>query len=224
MIQPAEEIFPRIEQLQQLGYDYWDKNQPAGACRLWQQAWELIAGLMQSGRYASVEALDKTFHGRQSISSWAADYTEALRQAGLQDLSMLEESSGFCRQYLAWTSQPEALNNQNRRRLIAENTFRAGLPDQGDAIFSEYLRQNPRWGWGWASWADQYGFYSQMPWHDLNRAEQILRQALAVDNLENRGIVAERLRDILIRQGRPAAASAIESGGARRQKKERGRR
>ncbi len=203
-------ILRQIDQLQQQGYIFWDKGQWPSACQFWRQAWLLIVDLLRGGIFASIEDLDHAYHGRQSISSWAVDYGEAMRKASLADSFFLAAGSEFARQYLAYTSRPDDLNNQNRRRMIAENAFKMGAAAEGDALYQEYLRINPRWGWGWISWAAQYSCYPEAPWYDLARAETLLRKALQVDQLNQRAAVQEKLRDVLIKQGRSIEASALK--------------
>jgi hypothetical protein len=210
MAQDLQPTFAKIEEWQQLGYEAWKQSKRSRAVEFWQIAWQLVTSLMQDDRFASLADLDKAWHGRQSISSWAADFGEALYLAGLVNPADLPASVEFNRQILAWSGNANDINNRNRRRMVAESTFKTAGPIAGDAAYQEYLSQNPRWGWGWVSWADQYGFDSQAPWHDLKRAENILRQALQVQDLDNRTFVLERLRDILLQQGRPTEAAAIE--------------
>lgn len=205
-----EAVFAKIDDWQKMGYEAWKKQKRARACELWQLGWNLVSELIQSGQFASIEAIDKVYRGSQSIGIWAVDFGEALYLCGLSNTADLPASIAFNRQILAWSERDRDINSNNRRRMIAESTFRLAGAAAGDAIYGEFLNANPRWGWGWASWADQYGFDSRAPWHSLERAEEILRRALRVEDLDNRNIVLERLRDILLKLGRPTAAAAVE--------------
>ncbi len=204
-------IHTEIETSQQQGYQGLNSGSLA-ACRAWRKVWDLLSQLMQSGQYASIEELDKAFHGPQSIVNWANDFAAELRKAGSEDAGFLQQCIDFCCQYLAWSNRQTGLNSLSLYRLIAECTFALGRPAEGDASFRDSLAQNPWWGWGWISWAEQYAAYAKVGWHDLKKAETILRQALAVKELRDRPEVARRLRDILIKQGRAIEASGIEPG------------
>lgn len=206
-----EQILARISEWQQMGYEAWNRHKRQRACECWQQGWTLVTGLMQSGRFASIEELDKLYHGRQSLAIWAADYGEALYLAGLDDLQALPASVAFNEQMLAWSARKDDINSNNRRRMIGESIFRMAGPAAGDTVYRGYLAEYPRWGWGWVSWSDQYGFDTRAAWHDLARAESILREALQIEGIDNRPVILERLRDILLRQGRAAAAAAVGS-------------
>lgn len=201
MDQKAEAVFEKINEWQQLGYEAWKKSRRPRAVEFWMVGWNLVAELMQSGQFSTIQELDRAYHGRQSIANWSTDFGEALYLAGLANQAALPASIAFNRQMLDWSSKNNDINSFNRRRMIADSVFKISGPEAGDAVFSQFLDENTRWGWGWASWAEQ---------HAPARAEQILRQALQVSDLENRDIVQLRLREALIRQGRSIEADAIE--------------
>ena len=194
-------ILAEIDEWQQMGYDAWNKSRSSVACEYWMNCWHLVSGLMQSGQFASIEDLDKIYHGQQSIANWITDFSEVLYRTGLANPSELPASIAFNRQVLDWSSKKDSINSFNRRRMIADSTFRVSGRVAGDAVYSEFLDEYPRWGWGWANWAEQ---------HDPARAEQILRQALQVADLDHRDVVQMRLREALIQQGRSIEASGIE--------------
>lgn len=200
-------IQSKIDERMQLGYQALATSERSGASGPWHQVWKIIAGLMRDGSYRSIEELDNDFRGRQSVANWANDYVQEILRVDKGRTANWADLVDFCQQYLAWSGKPESLNNRNRRRLIGEGLFALGRPEDGDAAFSAFLAENPRWGWGWISWAGQYS--RQVPWHDLAKAESILRQGLKVDGLDNRQLVVEQLRIVLRRQGRPIEASLL---------------
>lgn len=212
MDQKTEAVFEKISEWQQLGYDAWKKSNRPRAVEFWTIGWNLVVELMQSGQFATIEDLDKAYHGRQSIANWVTDFSELLYQTGLTNPSELPASIAFNRQVLEWSSKKDNINSFNRRRMIADSIFKISGPEAGDAVFSQYLNEFPRWGWGWANWAEQ---------HEPVRAEQILRQALQVADLDHRDLVQMRLRDSLIRQGRSIEADSIviESDSVKKAKK-----
>lgn len=199
----------KIDERMQLGYQALASGERSGASGPWHQVWMMIAGLMRDGCYGSIEELDSDFRGRQSIANWANDYVQDMLRADKGRSANWADIVDFCRQYLDWSGKPESMNNRNRRRLIGEGLFALGRPHDGDAAFAAFLAENPRWGWGWISWAGQYSRSNQAPWHDLARAESILRQGLKVDGLDDRQLVVEQLRIALRRQGRPIEASLL---------------
>ena len=82
--------------------------------------------------------------------------------------------------------------------------------------FQSLTRQYPLYGWGWIGWADMYALYPGDPWHNLERAAAILREAMVTPGAENLRDIAERLREILIQLGRPTEAGLVEARPATR--------
>lgn len=204
-------ILIQIENLQKDGYEDWSHGRRVQALDAWLKAWELVAGLMETGRFSTLEALDEHYHGSQSITLWATDISEALCLAGQRRSERLPDCIRLNRQVLAWSSDQHSLNSKNRCRMIADGLFETEGPETGDAAYRDFLAQDPRWSWGWASWAEQYGFGTRRPWHDLKKAESILREALQVEGQDNRIVILERLREILEKQGKNTEASTVET-------------
>jgi preprotein translocase subunit SecA len=76
------------------------------------------------------------------------------------------------------------------------------------------LQADPRWGWGWIGWSDGYGI-TRTKFKDWQRAEQILREGLAVDRVRDRRDLLERLADVCEEQGRKAEAIELRKQAKR---------
>jgi hypothetical protein len=199
-----------MDRLMQAGYHLLEKQQVLAACQSWQKVWDLVRQILEAYPGAAVEEVNRAFHGLQSIDNWSGDFTLELLNAGNKDSGLYRVCIEFCEVYLARTSVPGKLNNLQKRRAMGESYFRLGRPEEGETCFREVTRQYPRWGWGWISWANQYSFYTREAWHNLEKAEQILRQGLASTVGDDRSEIKQRLRDVLMKQGRPAAASLAD--------------
>ncbi len=199
----------QIDLLMQAGYQALDRNQPVAACFSWRRVWLLILEGLEQHAGLSIEALDKAFHGRQSIYVWANDFIRELAGAGSLDPFFYQIRIDVCRDYLKYSDDPDDPGHLSRRRAIAESLFRLGRRSEGDDAFAELTRQNPQWAWGWTAWAYQYSFSQKDPWHDPAKAEKILREGLAVVKSTGRQEIARQLRELLLRQGRTAAAGLI---------------
>jgi len=77
------------------------------------------------------------------------------------------------------------LMTENRRRALAESYFELGETGKAEALYRDWLHADPRWGWGWIGWPDGYEF-TRTRLQDWPRAEQILREGLAVDQVGDR--------------------------------------
>lgn len=79
------------------------------------------------------------------------------------------------------------------RVSIAESYIKLGKPNEGDALFDSYLKDDPQWGWGWIAWSDCYWTFHGNKENNCEKAEAILKKALSVEKLRDREDVLERL-------------------------------
>lgn len=84
---------------------------------------------------------------------------------------------------------------ENDKRAVAETHFDMGNIEKGEELFRRYLIENPKWGWGWIGRSDQYWLCKHEK-ADSKRGEEILLKALEVTDLEDRGSVEDRLREL----------------------------
>jgi len=103
---------------------------------------------------------------------------------------------------------------ENRRRALAESYFELGETAKAEALYRDWLQADPRWGWGWIGWSDGYGI-TRTQFQDWPRAEQILREGLAVDQVRDRRDMLERLADVCEQQGRKGEAAELRKQAKR---------
>jgi len=199
----------QIDPLTHAGYRAMERNQPVAACFSWRKTWLLILEWLEQHPGLSIEMLDNAFHGQQSIYVWANDFIRELADAGPLDPFFYQVCIDCCRDYQKYSNNPDDPGHLSRQRAIANSLFRLGRQPEGDAVFTELTRQKPQWAWGWTAWASQYSFSRQDPWYDPAKAEKILREGLAVVKNTGRQEIVRQLRELLLKQGRAAAASLI---------------
>jgi len=91
---------------------------------------------------------------------------------------------------------------------MAESWFQLGEPDKGEALFRNWLKEDPEWGWGWIGWSDCY-------WHldekirNPEKAETLLKQGLAVPGVRDRQDILDRLANINADTCRKSGAEKI---------------
>jgi uncharacterized protein YecA (UPF0149 family) len=99
---------------------------------------------------------------------------------------------------------------ENRRRALAESYFVLGEAGKAEALYREWLKTDPRWGWGWIGWSDCYRFrFARPELRDLNRSEQLLLEGLSVRKVRDFKDLVERLADLYEEQGRGEEAQGI---------------
>ncbi len=162
----------------------------------------------------SIRAFDERFRGSQSLFNWIQDLEDALWNAGLEDRQFLTARIAVCEEGLRRFPAEDDLMTENRRRALAESYFELGETGKAEALYRDWLHADPRWGWGWIGWSDGYGF-TRTQLQDWPRAEQILREGLAVDQVRDRLDMLERLADVCEEQGRKGEATELRKEAKR---------
>jgi hypothetical protein len=179
---PHQPSFELLDDKIQAGYALQGPGGALATCRIWLEAWRDVLGLLDKGGLQSIHAFDKRFRGSQSLFNWIQDLEDALWNAGLEDRQFLTARIAVCEEGLRRFPAEDDLMTENRRRAMAESYFELGETGKAEELYGDWLRADPRWGWGWIGWSDGYGF-TRTTLKDWQRAEQILREGLAVDQV-----------------------------------------
>ena len=206
--------FELLDDKMQAGYDLQGSGGAVAACRIWLEAWRDVLGLLEKGDLPSIHAFDQRFRGSQSLFNWIQDLQDELWNAGLEDRQFLTARIAVCEEGLRRFPAEDELMTENRRRALAESYFELGETGKAEALYRDWLQADPRWGWGWIGWSDGYGFLCKV--RDWPRAEQILREGLAVEQVRDRLDMLERLADVLEEQGRKGEATELRKEAKRR--------
>jgi hypothetical protein len=213
---PDQPCFEFLDDKMQAGYDllsHGPEGAPA-ACHIWLEAWKDVLGLLEKGGLQSIRAFDERFRGSQSLFNWIQDLEDELWNAGLEDRQFLTARIAVCEEGLRRFPAEDDLMTENRRSALAERYFELGETAKAEALYGDWLHADPRWGWGWIGWSDGYGFLCTKL-RDWQRAEQILREGLAVDQVRDRRDMLERLADICEEQGRKGEAAELRKAAKR---------
>jgi len=205
---PDQPCFESLDDKMQAGYELLGPDGAPAACRMWLEAWRDVLGLLDKGGLQSIHAFDERFRGSQSLFNWIQDLEDELWNAGLEGRQFLIARIAVCEEGLRRFATEDDLMTENRRRALAESYFELGKTEKAEALYHEWLRSDPRWGWGWIGWSDGYGF-TRTKLQDWQRAEQILREGLAVDQIRDRRDMLERLADVCEEQGRKGEATEL---------------
>jgi tetratricopeptide (TPR) repeat protein len=211
---PDQPCFELLDDKIEAGYDLQGPKGAPAACGIWLEAWRDVLGLLEKGGLHSIHAFDERFRGSQSLFNWIQDLEDELWNAGLEDRQFLTARIAVCEEGLRRFPAEDELMTENRRRALAESYFELGETGKAEALYGDWLHADPRWGWGWIGWSDGYGI-TRTKFQDWQRAEQILREGLAVDQVRDRGDLLERLADVCEEQGRKAEAIELRKQAKR---------
>jgi tetratricopeptide (TPR) repeat protein len=207
---PDKPSFEMLDDKMPAGYDRMAAEGPVAACRIWLDAWTDVLRLLDKADIQSIDEFDNRFRGTQSLFNWIQELEDALWNAGLEDREFLNARIGVCEEGLRRFETDDDLMTENRRRALAESYFVLGETGKADALYREWLKTDPRWGWGWIGWSDCYRFRFVRPeLRDLKRSEQLLLEGLSVSEVRDFKDLAERLADLYEEQGRGEEAKGI---------------
>lgn len=205
---PDRPSFEMLDDKIQVGYDLREQGEAVVACRLWLEAWADALRLLDKASIQSIGQFDSRFRGTQSLFNWIQDLEDELWNAGQGDRQFLAARIAVCEEGLRRFAADDDLLTENRRRALAESYFELGETGKAEALYREWLQADPAWGWGWIGWSDCYRF-ARAERRDLPRAEELLREALAVPGVRDHHDVVERLAYLYDEQGRAEEVQAI---------------
>lgn len=202
---PEQPSFEVLDDKMQAGYELMASQNSVDACRTWLEAWRDVLRLIDKSGIESIEEFDQRFLGTQLVSNWVQDLEDELGNAGLDDPQFYRARIEMCEEGMRRFPDVSALTAENRRRSLADSYSSLGEAAKADALFRGWLDADRCWGWGWIGWSDCYRFVPAQ-WVDLKRAEQLLREGLAIPEVRDRSDLAERLADLLDDQERTEEA------------------
>ena len=200
---PLIPSFEGLDDKIEAGHEASKADNTPEACRLWLDAWKDTVALFRKSRLEDLESLDQRFRGSESLIEWVQDFSAELNDAGSGDPHYWTIRAEVIEEALRVFSGPEEALTEFWRRDLGETYFQLGQTARADGMFLGWLKDDPEWGWGWISWADCY--------HDagLPRCEDILRDALRVEEVRDRSDILHRLADVYTDQGRDEEAAAL---------------
>jgi len=198
---PEQPSFEELDDKMQAGYERLESSGAVEACRIWLEAWNDVVRLLDKAGIESIEEFDERFRGTQSLFNWIQDLEAELWNASLKDRQFLTARIVVCEEGLRRFPSDDELLTENRRRALAESYFELGESDKAEALYQNWLKADPGWGWGWIGWSDGYRF-TRAERQNLKRCERILQEGLSMVDVRDRPDLAERLADLCEEQGR----------------------
>lgn len=198
-----------VDDKMQAGYAMLEEEGCERACRLWIETWHDILHIMDRHQIPSLDEFDQWFAGTQSVFNWVQDFEMELGNAGIEDGHFLDEKISLCKTMIGRFSDG-ALSIENFKSALANSYFSVGEPEKGEQLFDQWLDEDPQWGWGWIAWSDCYFCFAPPENKNAEKAEQILKDGLAVANVSDRKHLLERLSGLYEETGREDEAAAID--------------
>jgi len=192
--------FKYIDDKIQEGYVYVLEYKYTTGCDLWLDAWEAIKEVFKENIAKNIDDLDKMYNFTQFIKNYVQDMEMELGNAGFSDKNYYLKRSKYCEELLQWCGDDESIIN-NTRRAMADGYFDYGDEAKGEHLYSEWLRADPDWGWGYIGWSDCYWIGKNNDRYE--KAEEILLTGYSRSGLRDRIDVVDRLVSLYGKMGKP---------------------
>ncbi len=194
---PEEKLGDLIEG----GYDLLERQKTAAACDRWLEGWELFKDLATPDFKTVREVAERVeIEFWLSIDEWLSNLDMELHNAGLNDSSYHERRLRYAREFLSRFPNEGSLTYLNFMRAQGEALWKLGQRTESEAVYETLLGQMPYEGWAYIGWADNYYFGKSSP-KEYDKAEAILKRALAQPSLKDYRDVIERLQMIYEESG-----------------------
>ena len=92
---------------------------------------------------------------------------------------------------------------------LAESYFDMGNKEKGESHFQALTIEYPEYGWGWINWSRRYWF-SRSADKDYKKGEEILLEALKVNNIDEKEYIYKTLLDLYKESGQKEKSISIE--------------
>jgi tetratricopeptide (TPR) repeat protein len=189
--------FNEIDKLSLAAYEEFSRDQDLKACEIWGSAWVMFCEFIDGVGITSISEFDQRFHCSELVVNWTQEYEQALCNAGRSEARFFEIRIAYCEEFLRrFESTSDELVVQNMRRAISESYFILGQRDKAEALMAEWLVKDPRWGWGWISWADCWHFETEGEEEDLEKAIEILNRGLEIPDVADKEYLFERMSEL----------------------------
>ena len=172
-----------------------DKYDACKGCDELLSAWDGLKLYMDEQKISDVWELErkqiKEFRNYNIHPSFVFQMLgDELHNAGIEDKSYFKKRIEYCTDFLNYIGD-DRLTIENTHIAIANSYFELGDEVECDRLYSEWLKADPKWGQGYARWAENY----ENRWHgrqNLEKAASLYETALNTKEVRDRENVIEQ--------------------------------
>ncbi|MBA3065258.1 hypothetical protein FP828_02060 [bacterium] len=192
---PKRINYEMVDDRMAYGYDELDDDNVISGCEILLRVWYDVLKIMKQRDIKTLEEFDEKFRGTYSVSDMANDIEDELWSAGNKNKKYLKKRISFCRDFLKRFPEEDSFRIENFKCAMAESYLQLGKFRKVNRLYKKWLRQAPEWGRGWVKWSDCFwqSYGDEDGINDLDRAESILKQGLAVVDVRDRPVILDKL-------------------------------
>ena len=177
---PEKPCFELAELKIKDGYERFEANDEAGAMNLWEAAFADIMDLAEKHNICKTKDLDLQFDEFFDFNDWLSDVFCSSWNLGLADGKQMQKRADLSRALLERFKDEKDIDATIGywRNGLAESLVELGQGEQSQALYRQWLTENPDWTWGWIAWADTH--------EDSEKTEAILKEAIEVEAITDK--------------------------------------
>jgi len=203
--------YTAIDEKIRLGYEYARKSESDKACDVWLEAWDSIKAIYEEEKPENMGEFDKKYDWYEPfLTNFVQDLEIELFNAGQKSDEYFKKRIRYCEEMIGMLDKDNQLTIENTRKAIADSHYELGNKDECDRLYSNWLKEDPSWGWGYIGWSDCYGFGTKEVEPNPKKAEEIIRMALEKADVRDRGDVLMRAAEIYEELGQNEKARTLE--------------
>ena len=170
------------------------------ACNTGLRVWSDLKKLIQL--VDAENMLDIQHETMYDLLYWAVELAHHLDNLSRKKELFFKKTLSFCLEYTGMHQNvlsKDMLNLGSIRCILAECYARQGDFELVDNLYNGWLAKEPIWGWGWIGWSDLYWLFIYKDNGDkrnLDKAQQILEQGLAITGVSDAKYLIERLKEL----------------------------
>lgn len=203
--------YKKINDKIRAGYAFVEENNSLKACDIWLDAWEDLKEIYANEKPKSLDELNDKYDWCEFLINYVQDLELELGNAGQYAEEYYEKRIRYCEEMIGILEEDEQLTIENTKRAIAESYYALGDAQKCDQLYTNWLNEDPDWGWGYIAWSDCYGFGTNKIKPDLKRAEEIIKIALAKPEIRDQGDVLMRAIEIYEDSGQKEKANELKA-------------
>ncbi|MDD2235376.1 MAG: SEC-C metal-binding domain-containing protein [Desulfitobacteriaceae bacterium] len=180
----------------QTGYNHIRKNETIEACDAWLSAWGDIKAILAEENIKDITELQEKYRWAEFLFNYVQDLEQELHNAGLENEEYFHKRIIYCDEMLKLCGKQDELLIENTKRAIADSHYEVGDTEECDRLYSNWLTEDPTWGWGYIGWSYCYTFGTGKKKPNYDKAEEIIRVAVDKEEVRDRIDVLHRALEI----------------------------
>lgn len=198
-----EKILENINREISNGYiELEENNDTVKACNMWLKAWELLKEANEK-KIESIEDFEEIcqYNFNESLENWVQDLEMELENAATDNEEYYEKRIRYCKEFCCIFPDSDEFITISMELAQAESIFELGRKEESEELFKSITTKYEDTVWPYIKWGDCYWvaniLHKDNSLIDLDKAEEIYRKGLKIDDKSDNYILEERLEELL---------------------------